>query len=136
MGGALSAVIPNVGPVRQLDGRAQPDEQVTEEQAKDPARIARLLMTILRDVATLKRRFWPRRVDHEDRSVDGSGTTLYRFPHNFGGRVRWWPVDWSGAASGPLLVRYDDSDDGTNNDTLVLVSYEAGTLTLRIEEAG
>ena len=128
----MSAIVPAVGAVRQLTRPAEPRQQVTPEQVQDPERLARLAMDLLRDVAALKRRFWPRRVDHEDREVDATGTTKYRFPHGFAGRVRWYVVGWSGGSAGASLVEHDDTDDST----LVLVSYVAGTLTLRIEEAG
>lgn len=128
----MSANIPNGGQPRQLDRQAEPDEQVTEDQVQDPPRLARLLMAILRELALLKRRFWPRRIDHEDREVDATGTTLFRFHHGFGGRVRWWVVDWD-ASSGAPALRKDSSSD---NNTLVLVSDVEGTMTLRIEEAG
>lgn len=128
----MSAVIKTDASIRQLDKPSEPQAQVTEEQVTDPKRLSRILMSILRDVAQLKRRWWPSFLDFEDTTVDGTGTTKYRFPHRFKNRVRWWPVDWTGATAGPRLVRHSDTD----SDTLVLVSYTAGTLTLRIEEAG
>lgn len=128
----MSAVVPVRGNPRLLDRPAEPDERVTPEDVQDAPKLARLLMRILKELALLRRRWWPRKVDHEDRTVDGTGTTKYRFPHGFGGRVRWWPVDWSGAASVPGLMRHADSDA----NTLVLVSWIAGTVTVRIEEAG
>ena len=127
---AVSAVVSSSGGVRQLDLRPEPEEQITEEQAKDPARLARVLMKIIRDLSGMRRRWWPRYVDHEDLVVDGTGTTKYRLPHEFGGRVRWWPVDWSDSAAGPRLKRHADTD----SNTLVLVSYTAGTVTVRVEE--
>jgi hypothetical protein len=128
----MSAVFPTSGNVRQLDRSSQPDDQVTEEQVQDPKQLARLVQDHRKAVAALKRRWQPIFVEHEDVSVDGTGTTKYRFPHKLGKRVRWWPVDWADATAGPRLVKDDDTDE----DTLVLVSYTAGTLTLRIEEAG
>jgi hypothetical protein len=129
----MSAIIPQSGKARQLDRRPEPDEQITEEHAKDPARVARLLMRILRDIAQLKRRWWPRRVDHEDRVVDDSGAAKHRFPHGFNGRVRWWVVDWVGeAGDNHSLQRHSDTDE----NTLVLTSRAAGMVTLRIEVAG
>lgn len=127
----MSVNIDRDGTVRQLDLRAEPEEQVLEEHVKDPARVVRILMGLLRDVARLKRLWRPRRVDFEDRAFDATGTTKYRLPHGLGGRVRWWVVDWQGAA-GPQLARHDDSDD----TALVLVSYVAGTATIRVEDAG
>lgn len=126
------AIVQANNTVRQLDRQAEPDEQVTEYEVKDASRLARVVMRLLRDVAALRRSWSPKVVDHRDRVVDGTGTTVYRFPHGFGGRVNWWPVDWVSAAAGPRLVR----DPSSDNETLALVSYTAGTLTLRIEEAG
>ena len=128
----MSAIIPRSGPVRQLDRKAEPDEQVTTEQAKDPERVSRLLMSILRDLAQLKRRWAPRRIDFEDRTVDATGTALHRFSHNFAGRVRWWVVDWQASSGAPSLRRHASSDE----NTLVLVSSVAGTASIRVEEAG
>lgn len=128
----MSAVVPLGAKVRQLDRTPEPDEQVTPEQMTDTSRLARLLMRILRDVARLKRRWWPEYIDHRDRVVDGTGTTVYRFPHGFGGRVNWWPIDWTDGAAGPSLVRDASSDE----NTLVLVSHVAGTVTIRVEAAG
>ena len=128
----MSAIIPRSGPVRQLDRKAEPDEQVTTEQAKDPERVSRLLMRILRDLAQLKRRWAPRRIDFEDRTVDATGTTLHQFTHNFAGRVRWWAVDWQASSGAPSLRRHVSS----NENTLVLVSSVSGTATIRVEEAG
>lgn len=119
--------------VTQVDRPASPDAVVTEEDVKDPSKLARLVMSIAKDVAQLRRRFAPRRIDFEDVEVDNTGTTLYRFEHGFGGRVRWWPVDFEGAgATSAALARHSSSD----NDTLVLYSLEAGTATIRVEEAG
>ena len=127
----MSAIVPAVGDVRQLDGPSEPDEQVLPADVQDGERMSRLMMRVLRDLAGLRRRWWPMRIDVEDRAVDGTGATKYRFPHGLGGRVRWWPVQWAG--SGPCaLSQHADTDD----KTLVLVSYEAGTVTLRIEAAG
>lgn len=127
----MSANIDRSGSIRQLDRRAEPDEQVLEEHVQDPPRLVRLLMGLLRDVARLKRSWRPRRIDFEDRAVDATGTTKYRFAHGLDGRVRWYVVDWQGAA-GPQLSRHADTTDGA----LVLVSHVAGTATIRVEEAG
>ncbi len=88
-------------------------------------------MTLLRGVAELRRRWVPHRLDFEDRVFDATGTTKYRLEHRFRGRVRWWVVDWLGTVA-PVLSRHADS----TSDVLVLVSYAAGTATIRIEEAG
>lgn len=127
----MSAKVPKNGPTQQLDTRPEPEEQVTEEQVQDPSRLARFLMTLLRDVATLKRRFIPTFIDFEDITVDATGLTRYRFSHNFGGRVRWYVIDWAGGAGPAMLF------DGTSDDnTLVLVSVSAGIASIRVEKAG
>lgn len=128
----MSAIVDKNNSIRPLDKAVEPLERVTPEQWTDVPRMTRLLTQILRDIAQLKRRFWPLRIDHQDRVVDASGTVLHRFAHGFGGRVRWWVVDWTDATLPPLLVRHSSS----NNDTLVLTSGVAGTVTIRIEEAG
>lgn len=113
--------------VRQLDRRAEPDEQVTEEDVKDPPRMVRLLMRILRDIATLKRRWAPRRIDFE--GIVANGT--HRLEHGFGGPVRWWVVEWDGAAAAHFY-----KDTSSTNDTLALVSTVAGNAIIRVEESG
>ncbi len=127
----MSANISVDGKVRKLDASAEPDELVTEQQAKDPNRVARLLATLLRDVAVLKRRWWPHRIDFEGRVVDATGTTKYRLQHNVGAGCRWCVVDWQGTVAASLSRHAD-----TDGNTLVLVSYTAGTATIRVEETG
>lgn len=130
----MSAIIPsttNAKP-RQLDRQAEPEEQVRPEDVKDADKLARTLMRVLRDVARLKRRFWPAYVEHEDVVFDATGTKVFRLPHHFGQRVRWWVTDWSGSSAGPRLVRHAD----TTSETLVLVSYTVGTGTIRIQGSG
>lgn len=128
----MSLVTPRAGKQRRLDRPATPDEQVTEDQVQDPARLTRIFLGLLRDVSALKRRWAPPFIEFEDFEFDDTGTTVYRFPHKLGGRVRWWVVDWTGAADGARLVRHSSS----TSDTLCLVSYEVGTATIRVEVAG
>lgn len=119
------------GKSRSLDRKVEPDELVREDDAADTSKLARLLTRVLRDLADLRRRFAPRRTDFEDVHV-GTGT-YHRFPHRFGGRVRWWVVDAAGAQ--PSMLR-DYPDAQTDADTLVLYSYAEAVITLRVEEAG
>jgi hypothetical protein len=127
----MAARIDSAGNIYQLDRQAEPDERVTEEDVKDADKLARLLMRVLKDLASIKRRFFPRRVDFEDTAVDGSGVTKYRFPHGLNARVRWWPVDVTGS-SVAALRRHADTD----LNTLVLLSDSACTVTIRVEAAG
>lgn len=128
----MSAIVPAAGTTRQLDKQAEPERQLTPDQWTEATTMTRIVMGLLRDVARLKRRFWPDWVEHEDKVFDATGTTVYRLPHGFGGRVRWWVTDWSGATAGARLVRHSTTDD----NTLCLVSYTAGTGTVRVEKAG
>ena len=128
----MSANVPARGPNRVLDGSGGPPNVITESDVQDPATLARYLAEHDADLAKLKRPWQPRRIDFEDRAVDSSGTTPHRFAHSFGGRVRWWVVDWDNVTFPPVLARHSSTD----SNTLVLVSTIPGTLTLRVEEAG
>ncbi len=119
------------GKSRQLDGRVAPDESITEADAADAGKLARLLKRILRDLASLKARFYPKRTDFEDCAVGAS--TTHRFPHGFNGRVRWWVIDQIGGGGSPASLA---KNDATDRNTLVLDSTVACTITLRVEEAG
>lgn len=131
----MSSAIVSGTKVRQLDKPSAPDQQVTADDAADSQKLARLLTSILASLADIKRRFWPKRIDYEDQVTTGTGGSPQTLPyeHGFGGRVRFWVVDWSGTTAAPILVR---DSTLTTNDKLVLKSYEGGTFTLRVEEAG
>lgn len=125
-----TAVVPRVGKARQLDGRAEPDEVVTPEDAADTTKLARLLIRILRELAAMRRRWWPRSIDFRD--IDTNvGAGVIRLPHGFGGRVNWWVVKADGAID--VLLGEDASTDG---NTLVLTSSGTSVVTIRVEEAG
>ncbi len=127
----MSAIVQLNGKVRQLDQRADADEQVQPDEVGDATRLARRLMWILGNLRDLRRRWRPRSADFEDRTVLGDGTTKYSLPHGFNGRVRYWPVEWVGAAA-PNLRRHAES----TANVLVVTSTSAGVVTLRVEEAG
>lgn len=128
-----SAKIDSDGNVTSLDGKIVPDEAVTEADAEDKGKLARILGRLLRDVADLRRRWNPRRVDFEDVTVTNAGDS-YQFEHGFKGRVRWWPVGWqSGTADACVLV---ENTAATTETTLVLDSYGDGIVCVRVEEAG
>lgn len=129
-----AAVVRKTGAVRSLEGRASPTQRLTSEQVQDPERLTREVNELRETAAKQERRHDPRRIDFEDISVDGTGTTQFRLAHGFGGRVRWWPVDWSG--SGGLGGAACERHEATDANTLVLVSYVPGTVTVRVEEAG
>ncbi len=130
----MSAIVPaNGAKLRQLDKPAEPDEQVRQEDVADTAKLAQYVMRIMRDVARIKRRFWTDFIEFEDVSFDASGSTVYRFPHGFNGRVRWWVVDVYGSAYSCALVK---DETQTDDNTLCLVSNETCVATIRIERAG
>jgi hypothetical protein len=129
----LSANFNAFGVARQLDRRPDPNETVTPDNVTDPKALARLLTRILKDLTTLKARWFPRRLDFEDVAVGFDGTTIYNLAHNFDGRVRWFPVDWVGDTSAiPMLARDSSSDD----NILALRSYASGKVTIRVEPSG
>lgn len=128
-----AARVDSDGTVTQLDRGATPGENLSEQDVADVPKLTRLLIRLVADVAALKRRFWPARLDFEDLEVDGTGTVKYRFEHGFGGRARWWVVS-TRATSGVSAMLEEHAD--TDQDTLVLVSYSACTIDLRVEQAG
>lgn len=117
--------------VRSLTRAVEPPEEVTDTNVRDPRWMVRFAMRVLRDLAALRRRFAPRRIDFEDRVI-GTGTYEH-FPHGFGGRVRWWVVDVQGSFA--ELVRLDPDTESDEN-TLVLYSGQATLVTVRVEEVG
>lgn len=127
-----AARIDSAGKVWNLDGRVEPDENITELDVQDPAKLSKLLGRVLASQATLRRNFVPRRLDFEDVAV-GTLAAAVPLQHGLNGRVRWWIVDWtSSGTAAPVLRR----GAATDSNTLVLESYVAGTATIRIEEAG
>jgi hypothetical protein len=123
---SVRAVIASSGVVRTTTKR-QPDRSTTAEDVKDPEKLARAMQDLR---AAVGNTVDERTMEIEDVAVSTAGA-LVSFRHNFGGRVRWSVVDWEGAA-GHGLAR----DASTDDNTLVLASYVAGTATIRIEAVG
>ncbi len=121
------------GTVTRLDGRADAEEIITDDDVKEPAKLTRLLSRILSNVAALKRVSAPRRLDFEDVVVSTAGASV-PLQHNLNGRVRWSVVDWECATNVAPILRKDATN--TTASTLVLLSYVAGTATIRVEAAG
>jgi hypothetical protein len=119
------------GKIRQLDRKVAADETVPESDVTDAPKLAKLLTRLVRGLSELQRGFSPRRTDFED--IDVPTGDYVRFPHGFGGRVRWWIVDVEG--NSPELVRVSP-DTLSDANTLVLYSGQATRLTLRVEQAG
>lgn len=128
----MAARIAASGKVTQLDRPAEPDEMVTEEDVQDASKLARLLMRILKALALIQRRFFPRRLTFTNRTV-AAGDTL-RLSHRFGVEVEYWVVKWRPASptDSPVFDYSTDSDA----DTLVLDVGNAGTVSIRIESGG
>jgi hypothetical protein len=129
-----TAVVESDGEVRQLDGKAGTPIVVTAEDVQDPAKLARMLQTAMRELAELRRRYNPRVTYLRDVAVTNTGAVLYRFAHGFGGRVNWYVAQWDPASVG-TEVRLDQHAD-TDANTLVLVSGASGRVTVKVEEAG
>ena len=131
----MSAARINGTTVTRLDGKAEPVDVVTEDDAKDAGKVARAIAKLQVDSAGLRRRFAPDRIDFEDVAVPATGATApVSLQHGLAGRVRWWVVDWVCATNVAPILRKDDTN--TTSDTLVLLSYVAGTATVRVEAAG
>lgn len=125
-----SAVVTSDGKVTQLDGRASAAEALTEADVQDTSKLTRLLARILAELAALRRRFSPRRVDFEDVVVLDTGVAI-QLQHSFGARARWWVIGWQCPTNVTWILREDKVN--TTTATLVLLSYAAGTVTIRVE---
>lgn len=119
------------GRVRKLDRLPEARTPLTEGDVQEPATLVRILDGLLRDLAKVLGLWRPRRFDWTAVPLDATGTATFRLEHRFGGVVRFWVVDWDGAAA--HNVRKDTT---TDDNTLVLTSTSAGTATIRVEEAG
>ncbi len=128
----MSAVVDYVtGKGRSLERVASASTSTTEKDVQEPSVLVRLLTELRRDVAGLLARRRARFIDYLNVPLDATGTTLIPFEHRFGGDVRFWVVDWNGAA--PPNVR---KHAATTSHVLVVTSTSAGTATIRVEEAG
>lgn len=127
----MAARIDRTGRVHQIDRPAEPDELVTEEDVKEPSKLARVLLRLLKDVAALKRRYWPRRLDFEDVAIDSN--VPVRLAHNFRARVRWWVVDWQPTTPGDVAI-FERAATATTT-VLVLNAGNNGTASFRVEVA-
>lgn len=130
----MSTAIVNDGRVRQLDARADTPVVVTAADVTDAEKLSRMLQQALRDVEDMKRRWNPRVVYFQDLAVTATTTTVIRLEHGFGGRVNWEVSRWDASVAG-TGVRIEEHAD-TDNGALCLVSGAAGTVTIRVEEAG
>lgn len=125
--------IDSAGKTYPLDVKPAPAEVVTEDDAKEPKKVARILGRLLADVAALRRRFAPARIDFEGVICGTIGQSTQILQHNFNGAARWWVVGWTGATAAPALV---ELAAGTTANTLQFQSYAAGVACIRVEVAG
>ena len=121
------------GKITQLGSKPAASVDVTEDDVSGIPKLARLISGIMADIATLRARYYPRCHDFEGVVCGTIGATTALLEHGFGGGVRWWIVNWTGASAGPSLVEYAA---GTTATTIQFQSYVAGTATVRVEEAG
>lgn len=129
----MSARVDIAGSVIKLDGRAAPPSVVTSKDVQDPEKLARQLQDVTRGLSALQLQHRSTFVDFEDKVCGtGGASSAIVLPHNLGGAVRWYVVDWqiSGSAGGPILHRNAAASD---ENTLVLWSYKAGLATIRVE---
>lgn len=125
-------MVSSAGLTRKLDKSPDSREQFSADDLDDKERLARRLTAMLRRLLGLEARWRPSAITFEKKVVDATGTTKYRFTHNFGAiDVRYWAVGWNGSTAA-CLRPHADSD----TNTLVLTSTVAGTVTLRVEEPG
>lgn len=138
-----AAVVRSTGVMRTLGGRAGPTQQLTADDVGDQERLAREVNELRGKAAEQDRKHDPPWIDFEDVLCTSANTITLQ--HNFGGRVRWWVVDWTSTGTplvdsrgdtlsvySPMLVK----TSATTTEKLVLQSYVGGTATIRVEKAG
>jgi hypothetical protein len=128
-----AAVVDVTGRMRQLDKPASGSDRFTAGDAADAEKLARKVQSLEDRLTGLERAFRPRWIEFEDVAVGASGAEV-RLPHGFGGRVRWEVRGWR--TSSTLLWLLKEDTDATTDSVLVLLSYVAGTATIRVSEAG
>ncbi len=128
------AKVDSAGRVTPLGAKLAPDSVVTEQDVQDPSKLARMVGQALGGITMFLSRWYPRRIDFEDVTVGGAGA-LTTLEHGFGGRVRWWVVDWVDSGGGGTAFTLNTHASTTSN-TLVLISFTLGLATIRVEEAG
>lgn len=104
-------------------------QKITDEDAKDPAILSRVINKITEAASTLQLLARPGYIEFEDQAATVGGTLT--LPHNFSGRVRWWVTDWS-VPSGTAAPSFRKTT-ATTADVLVLDSNALGTATIRVE---
>lgn len=129
-----AAWIDEDGNVKQLDSKAVPPETLTASDVGDLERLARTINAVREELAEIKRRWSPRVTYFRDQAVTATTTTVIRLEHGFGGRVNWEVAHWAPSVAG-TEVRLGQHAE-TDADTLCLASGAAGTVTVRVEEAG
>jgi hypothetical protein len=101
------------------------DDQITEEGVGDPRKLSHVITRLLATVRGLER---IQRKPFQDFAITPAGSGTISVNHRFGSDVRWYLVDWTGAAA-PNLRR----SSSTTADVLVLDSGAAGAGILRVE---
>jgi hypothetical protein len=114
--------------LRQTRAPAGPALDVQPQDISDQEALARLLTRHAIALGAARELARPPYVEFEDVDVPAAGSV--RLPHGLHGRVRWWVTDWTSAGPAPVLRR---DASATDADTLVLVSAQAGTATIRCE---
>lgn len=108
---------------------------VSQNDVTDPAKLAELVRGMSARISELEARSAPQATEFQ--VFAPSGGQLIRLQHNISGPVRYFATFWLHAnngqspASGPALVR----DDTSTSDVLVLRSYVAGHVVIRVEQA-
>lgn len=108
---------------------------IYDESLKDTQKLGEILRGIVNRLTSVEARTPPEAVEIE--KVVSAGGAVTEFTHNFKCPVRWYVVDWAKSSAAtpttaPILVRNQDT---STEDVLVLSSYTAGKVVLRIEPA-
>jgi hypothetical protein len=125
----MSSIVDRDAAMRVLRASVPRIEKLTLEDTKDPKRIVRTINALIELVSKVAENDALPYVDFEDVAFTAGQTREFR--HGFNGRVRVFPVAWSGAAAPGLSIVAADSDD----NTVTVQSVGAGTATIRVQRS-
>lgn len=116
--------------------RLSSSASVQDADVTDPQKLAEILRSTLLRLSELEAKSPPEWVEFE--TATSTGGALIRLNHGFGSPVRWWATAWTRPVGGGAYPTTDHDlvqDALSDTNTLVLRSYTAGRVVIRIEPA-
>ena len=125
----MSAIVDRDAVLRVLRASVPRIEKLKLEDVQDAKRLVRTINALIDLVSKLAENDPLPYVDFEN--ITFTAGQIRELRHGYNGRVRAWPVEWSGAAAPNLTIVAADSDD----NTVAVQSTGAGTATVRVQRS-